>query len=71
MDFILDPIEEPPRDYIVKHDEDLTIGAIAETVFLSDTFSVGPPFTVRIIRGKHQTFQADTFPANLGGLGLA
>lgn len=52
MEFITDPLEEPPRDYLVKHDEDLHVGAIVETIFLADTFSAGPPFTVRILRGE-------------------
>ena len=51
MDFILDPVEEPPRDYVVKIDEDLHEGGILETVFLADTFSAGPPFKVGILKG--------------------
>ena len=52
FDFILDELEEPPRDYLVSIDEDLYTSAIIETIFLSDTFSQGPPFLVRILRGK-------------------
>ena len=50
-DFITDPVEEPPRDYVVKIDEDIHAGGVVETIFLADTFSAGPPFKVRVIKG--------------------
>lgn len=56
VQFILDPIEEPPKDYLVKIQEDAHDHAIVETIFLADTFSAGPPFRVNIIRGNHNLF---------------
>lgn len=50
--FIVDPAEEPPRDYIVTATEDLHQNGIVAEVVLADIFSVGPPFTVTILRGK-------------------
>ena len=50
-DFITDPLEEPPADYLVSIDEDFHIDGIAETMFLTDAFSLGPPFTVTILKG--------------------
>lgn len=50
--FIVDPAEEPPRDYIVTATEDLHQNGIVAKVVLADIFSVGPPFTVTILRGK-------------------
>lgn len=47
----MDPAEEPPRDYIVTVTEDLHQNGIVAEVVLSDIFSVGPPFTVTILRG--------------------
>lgn len=51
FDFILDSLEEPPRDYIVYIDEDFHVDGIIETIFLADSFSAGPPFQVNILRG--------------------
>lgn len=51
FDFILDSLEEPPRDYIVYINEDFYVGGIIETIFLADSFSAGPPFNVNILRG--------------------
>ena len=51
FDFILDAIEEPPRDYLVAIEEDEYVNNVIETIFLADTFSTGPPFLVRILRG--------------------
>lgn len=48
----MDPAEEPPRDYIVTATEDLHQNGIVAEVVLADIFSVGPPFTVTILRGK-------------------
>lgn len=50
--FIVDPAEEPPRDYIVTATEDLHQNGIVAEVVLADIFSVGPPFTVTILRGR-------------------
>lgn len=50
--FIVDPAEEPPRDYIVTAKEELHQNGIVAEVVLADIFSVGPPFTVTILRGK-------------------
>lgn len=50
--FIVDPAEEPPSDYIVTATEDLHQNGIVAEVVLADIFSVGPPFTVTILRGK-------------------
>lgn len=50
--FIVDPAEEPPRDYIITATEDLHQNGIVAEVVLADIFSVGPPFTVTILRGK-------------------
>lgn len=50
--FIVDPAEEPPSDYIVTAKEDLHQNGIVAEVVLADIFSVGPPFTVTILRGK-------------------
>lgn len=50
--FIVDPAEEPPRDYIVTATEDLHQNGIVAEVVLADILSVGPPFTVTILRGK-------------------
>lgn len=52
LQFIVDPAEEPPRDYIVTATEDLHQNGIVAEVVLADIFSVGPPFTVTILRGK-------------------
>lgn len=50
--FIVDPAEEPPRDYIITATEDLHQNGIVAEVVLADIFSVGPPFTITILRGK-------------------
>lgn len=52
LQFIVDPAEEPPRDYIVTATEDLHQNGIVAEVVLADIFSVGPTFTVTILRGK-------------------
>lgn len=54
--FILDSLEEPPRDYIVYISEDFYPGGIIETIFLADSFSAGPPFNVNILRGTLYLF---------------
>uniref|UniRef100_K1P9Z2 Thrombospondin-4 n=1 Tax=Magallana gigas TaxID=29159 RepID=K1P9Z2_MAGGI len=61
--FIVDPAEEPPRDYIVTATEDLHQNGIVAEVVLADIFSVGPPFTVTILRGneaRHFTLKDKT-----------
>lgn len=52
--FIVNPTEEPPRDYIVTVKEDFHQNGIVAEVVLGDIFSVGPPFTVTILRGKRR-----------------
>lgn len=52
FDFILEALEEPPRDYIVYIGEDFYVNGIIETIILADSFSVGPPFQVNIMRGR-------------------
>lgn len=56
--FILGELEEPPRDYIVYIDEDFYVDGIIETIFLSDSFSAGPPFHVNILRGIVSCFMS-------------
>ncbi|XP_033751294.1 LOW QUALITY PROTEIN: uncharacterized protein LOC117335429 [Pecten maximus] len=52
FEFIVNPEDEPPRDYVISFDEDYHLNGIIQQVVLSDVFSVGPPFTVDIIRGN-------------------
>ncbi|XP_021356440.1 uncharacterized protein LOC110452321 isoform X2 [Mizuhopecten yessoensis] len=52
FDFIVNPEDEPPRDYVISFDEDYHVNGIIQELVLSDVFSSGPPFTVDIIRGN-------------------
>ncbi|XP_061171608.1 uncharacterized protein LOC133181081 [Saccostrea echinata] len=61
--FIVDPAEEPPRDYIVTVAEDFHQNGIVAEVVLADIFSVGPPFTINVLRGneaRHFTLKDKT-----------
>jgi hypothetical protein len=49
--FITNPLDEPPRDYIISLDEDFHQNGIVAEVALSDIFSQGPPFDLSILRG--------------------
>jgi len=40
--FITDPSEEPPRDYIVSLSEDFHNDGIVQVLVLADVFSTGP-----------------------------
>ncbi|CAC5384696.1 unnamed protein product [Mytilus coruscus] len=61
--FITDPEDEPPRDYVVSLDEDFHLNGIVAELALSDIFSQGPPFDISILRGneaRHFTVKDDT-----------
>ncbi|VDI72872.1 Hypothetical predicted protein, partial [Mytilus galloprovincialis] len=61
--FITDPEDEPPRDYVVSLNEDFHLNGIVAELALSDIFSQGPPFDISILRGneaRHFTLKDDT-----------
>ncbi|KAK3095292.1 hypothetical protein FSP39_012895, partial [Pinctada imbricata] len=63
MQFIVDPLEEPPRDYIVSIAEDFHINGIVREITLTDIFSVGPTYGLTIMRGneaRHFTLKDNT-----------